>query len=61
MKKRTTIKRTSTWLAVMLAIGAVHVAHADVTQGEFHGYFRAGAGSNSEKGSQACFGLNGVA
>jgi maltoporin len=46
--------------AILLALGAAS-AHADVTQGEFHGYFRAGAGSNSEKGSQACFGLNGVA
>ncbi len=46
--------------AVPLAL-AFGIAHADVTQGEYSGYFRAGAGSNSEKGSQACFGLNGVA
>jgi maltoporin len=47
-------------LAVLLALGAAQFAHADVTQGEYFGYFRAGAGSNSEKGAQACFGLNGV-
>jgi maltoporin len=61
MKARTTLKRSPAWLAVILAMGAMQAAHADVTQGEYHGYFRAGAGSNSEKGSQACFGLNGVA
>jgi maltoporin len=47
--------------AVLLALGAMQAAQADVTQGEYHGYFRAGAGANAEKGSQACFGLNGVA
>lgn len=36
-------------------------AYASDAEGELHGYFRAGAGSNSAKGSQACFGLPGVA
>ncbi len=52
---------TTAKLAVVLAIGAMQYAHADVTKGEYSGYFRSGAGSNSEDGAQACFGLNGVA
>lgn len=35
-------------------------AQASDAEGEFHGYFRAGVGSNSEGGKQACYGLEGV-
>ena len=34
-------------------------AHASDAEGEFHGYFRAGAGSSSGHGPQACYGLGG--
>lgn len=44
---------------------AVGSACASDVEGEFHGYFRVGSGSNlgtnSTRGSQACFGLEGVA
>ena len=46
--------------AVVLGAG-IGQACASYAEGEYHGYFRAGAGSNSAKGSQACFGLAGVA
>ncbi|MES2260700.1 MAG: carbohydrate porin [Pseudomonadota bacterium] len=36
-------------------------AWASDAEGEYHGYFRAGAGRNSGHGPQACFGLEGVA
>ncbi|WP_317203536.1 carbohydrate porin [Janthinobacterium sp.] len=35
-------------------------AWASDAEGEFHGYFRTGAGSNSAKGSQACYSLPGA-
>lgn len=44
--------------AVAMALSFGH-AYASDAEGEYHGYFRAGAGSNSDKGSQACFGLGG--
>lgn len=60
-KGKTGVRNTTVKLAVLLAAGAMQCAHADVTKGEYSGYFRAGAGSNSKDGSQACFGLEGVA
>ncbi|MDC8757789.1 maltoporin [Janthinobacterium fluminis] len=46
-------------LAAALACCATTV-HASDAEGEFHGYFRAGVGSNDKGGSQACYGLEGV-
>lgn len=46
--------------AVLLAL-VVSQVYADDAAGQYIGYFRAGAGSNSSKGSQACFGLAGAA
>ena len=44
--------------AAILSYGALaNQALASDEAGEFHGYFRAGAGTNSEKGKQACFGI----
>lgn len=45
--------------AIALACCAA-AAQASDAEGEFHGYFRAGVGSNSEGGKQACYGLEGV-
>ncbi len=45
-------------LALSTGAGAVYASDAD---GEFHGYFRAGVGTNSADGKQACYGLEGVA
>lgn len=42
-------------LAVAILSSSMSQAYASDAEGEFHGYFRAGAGSSSEKGSQACF------
>lgn len=43
-------------LPAMMALSfAAGQAVAGDAEGEYHGYFRASAGSNSEKGSQACF------
>lgn len=48
-------------LAVAAALACcVPAAHASDAEGEFHGYFRAGVGSNDKGGSQACYGLEGV-
>lgn len=58
---KTNLKLKPAALAMLLVAGAMQCAHADVTKGEYSGYFRAGAGSNSKDGAQACFGLNGVA
>ena len=44
-------------LALALCAGAVQ---ADDASGTYFGYFRAGVGSNSEGGRQACYGLQGV-
>lgn len=44
--------------AVALAIACGH-AFAGEAEGEYHGYLRTGAGTNSEKGAQACFNLRG--
>ena len=46
-------------VAIALACSALS-AHASDAEGEFHGYFRAGVGSNDKGGSQACYGLEGV-
>jgi maltoporin len=46
-------------VAIALACCAM-TAHASDAEGEFHGYFRAGVGSNNKGGSQACYGLEGV-
>ena len=46
--------------AAMIMAFSMASAHASDAEGEFHGYFRAGAGQNSSNGSQACFGLEGV-
>lgn len=53
-------------LALAAALGAtIGSAGASDAEGEFHGYFRIGTGSNRgsdpTRGSQACFGLEGVA
>ncbi len=49
-------------LSLMAILGpSIGCAWADEPKEGFHGYFRIGTGSNSEKGSQACFGLEGVA
>ena len=53
-----TIKKSA--LAIALLGTSLGQAYASDAEGEYHGYFRAGAGSNSSKGSQACFGLEGV-
>lgn len=42
-------------------IASAGQARASDAEGEFHGYFRTGAGHNSGRGEQACFGLEGVA
>ena len=44
-------------IALVFSVGQVWASDA---AGEFHGYFRAGVGSNSGGGSQACYGLEGV-
>jgi maltoporin len=46
--------------AIALIFTAGH-AWASDAEGEFHGYLRTGAGHNSSRGQQACFGLEGVA
>lgn len=51
-------KKCALALAAMAA--AMGQAAASDAEGEFHGYFRTGAGSNSEKGSQACYSLAGA-
>lgn len=43
-------------VAMALSLGQ---AYASDAEGEYHGYFRSGAGTNSGKGAQACFGLGG--
>jgi maltoporin len=43
-------------VAMAFTCGQVYAGDAE---GEFHGYLRSGAGTNSEKGAQACFGLGG--
>lgn len=49
-------------LSAVAALGAsISYAWASDAEGEFHGYLRVGSGSTSENGSQACFGLEGVA
>lgn len=55
--KRTMLKLLPIAVAAMTMTGA---AHASDAEGEYHGYFRVGAGSNDKGGSQACFGLEGV-
>jgi maltoporin len=62
MSKKNLGRKLATPLgAALLMFGAVgQSAWASDEAGEFHGYFRVGAGSNSDKGSQACFGLEGV-
>lgn len=48
-------------IAVIALAGAtLGQANATDAAGEYFGYFRAGVGSNSAGGSQACFGLEGV-
>ena len=51
------------WVAAVMGT-AIGSACASDAEGEFHGYFRLGSGSNegedSSRGSQACFGLEGV-
>jgi maltoporin len=47
--------------AAIALIVAGGPARASDAEGEFHGYFRTGAGHNSARGEQACFGLEGVA
>jgi maltoporin len=54
-----TVKTLSAALA--LAAMAALPAHASDAGGEFHGYFRAGAGSSAGHGPQACYGLGGNA
>ena len=49
-------------LGLPLSLGcalATGLVHASDEAGEFHGYFRAGAGSSSTHGPQSCFGLGG--
>ena len=46
--------------AAIALVFTVGQASASDAEGEFHGYFRAGAGHNSSSGQQACFGLEGV-
>jgi maltoporin len=48
-------------LALAFAFGpaAIGQAYASDAEGEYHGYLRSGAGTNSKKGSQACFNLGG--
>lgn len=53
--KRTMLKVLPAALTLAFACGA---AYAGDEEG-FHGYFRVGAGSSSEKGPQSCFGLGG--
>jgi maltoporin len=53
-------------LSIAAVVGATNgSAYASDAEGEYHGYFRFGSGSNrgsdSSRGSQACFGLEGVA
>lgn len=61
MKTTKNTLRKSTLLIASIAMGmASGQAFASDAEGEFHGYFRAGVGSNSKGGSQACFGLEGV-
>lgn len=59
-QQRPTIKTLSAAVALAaIAAMATPSAHASEAQGEFHGYFRAGAGSSSTHGPQACYGLGG--
>jgi len=51
------LKAVPAALALIVAGGA---ARASEAEGEFHAYFRTGAGHNSGGGEQACFGLEGV-
>ncbi|CAN7312443.1 carbohydrate porin [Pseudoduganella sp. LjRoot289] len=51
-------------LATMVALaaammGSAGMASASEAEGEFHGYFRAGAGVSSTHGAQTCYGLGG--
>ncbi|HEX8605440.1 MAG TPA: carbohydrate porin [Pseudoduganella sp.] len=46
--------------AAMALLVAGGTARASETDGEFHAYFRTGAGHNTGGGEQACFGLEGV-
>jgi maltoporin len=53
-------KKTLPAMIALACCATAGVAQASDAEGEFHGYGRAGVGSNSEGGSQACFGLEGV-
>jgi maltoporin len=44
-------------IALLFSVGQ---AVASDAEGEYHGYFRAGTGTNSGGGSQACYGLEGA-
>lgn len=46
--------------AVTLIGATMGQTFASDAEGEFHGYFRTGAGHNSSKGAQACFSLAGA-
>lgn len=45
--------------AALALIAVSGLAHASEAEGEFHGYVRAGAGSSSTHGPQACYDLGG--
>lgn len=54
--RRLVFKTLPAAIAIAMAFGQ---AQASDAEGEYHGYLRSGAGTNSEKGAQACFGLGG--
>lgn len=56
-RPRPTLKTLSAALALAAVVALP--AHASDAVGEFHGYFRAGAGSSAGHGPQACYGLGG--
>ncbi|MBC7860611.1 MAG: carbohydrate porin [Burkholderiaceae bacterium] len=57
------MKKNCAFAAALIgaAMGPALASDADsLAAGEFHGYFRTGAGTNSAKGAQACFSLAGA-
>ena len=57
---RSTLNKLALTLPLsMVCTLSAGLAHASDAEGEFHGYFRAGAGSSSTHGPQSCYGLGG--
>lgn len=53
-------KKSAFALKALPAAVLLAATFGNATAGEVHGYFRAGAGTNSKDGAQACFGLEGI-